>query len=53
MKTSILKRLTAVLLSFTAGAFCFSQTPSEKTGAVSNTGTPYFSDPALSPDART
>ncbi|GEO12051.1 S41 family peptidase [Segetibacter aerophilus] len=43
-------KLTAVLFSVASACFCSAQS-SERTTGVSNTGTPYFSDPALSPDA--
>jgi hypothetical protein len=35
----------------TTGTCCLAQATLEKGTTVSNTGTPYFSDPAISPDA--
>jgi len=51
MSTLLLPRITAVLFSITINTLSFAQITAEKTNSVSNTGTAYFSDPALSPDA--
>src|SRR4051794_18744158 len=53
MKTPFLNllKLFAFLLPFSLANVCFAQAVSANAASTSNTGTPYFSDPALSPDA--
>ncbi len=43
-------KITACLLLLASASFVFAQSPPAKNTDVPNAGTPYFSDPALSPD---
>src|SRR3712207_3356069 len=44
----LLAKITAYVLFLTASVYSFSQSAEKPSGVI---GTPYFSDPALSPDA--
>src|ERR671926_391847 len=51
MTRSTLLKTSCLLLLLTGSCAGFGQPMPQKSADVSNTGTPYFSDPALSPDA--